>query len=198
MGQIRTERGSLTQGSGSALVCRASGACSEDADQEIGVPRGHPANPGLGDALVPERGARRATGNQAYTSQRTARYRKMPSWGSALPGGTPPIPDLEMRSSPSAEPAGRRGTGHTPANEQHATERCRAGARRFQGAPRQSQTWRCARPRARSPQGDGEPGIHQPTNSMPPEDAELGLGVPRGTAFERLRFAERNIPCEDF
>jgi hypothetical protein len=56
-------------------------------------------------------------------------------------GGAPSIPDLEMRSSPSAEPAGRRGAMHTPATGRgrprspgvRAGGRCRAGARRSQG-----------------------------------------------------------------
>jgi hypothetical protein len=145
-------------------------------------------------------------------------------------GETPalPIPHLERRPASGVEPAGRRGTRHTPATNRHAPRRgrddraprehpanpasggvpesgrcrrliepattglcrnhvvaasmrARFGARRATGsrayrqpprnapqdagedarAPRgdrcQSQGWRCARPRARSPQGDGEP-----------------------------------------
>jgi hypothetical protein len=41
----------------------------EDADQEIGVPRGAVAYPTVGDALVLERGARRATGSEAYVNR---------------------------------------------------------------------------------------------------------------------------------
>jgi hypothetical protein len=41
-------------------------APSDDAELGLGAPRANPANPRSGDALVLERGARRATGNHAY------------------------------------------------------------------------------------------------------------------------------------
>jgi hypothetical protein len=82
-----------------------------------------------------------------------------------------PIPDLEMRSSPSAEPAGRREAMHTPTAGRHGP-RMRARRPRSQGgATRQSRTWRCARPRARSPQGDERRCIRQP-----PADTVPGCG----------------------
>jgi hypothetical protein len=84
--------------------------CGRDAR----APRSRPANPGPGDALVPERGARRATGGHAYHQpSRTAR-------------------------------------------------RMRARRPRSQGAPCQSRTWRCARPRARRPWAPGGHAHHQP------------------------------------
>jgi hypothetical protein len=99
---------------------------------------GRPANPGPGDALVPERGARRATGSNAYPNRRPTRP---PDAGEtpALPGGA------------------------------------------------QSRTWRCARPRARSPQGDERRCIRQP-----PADTAPGCGrdarAPReGEPAETLR-----------
>jgi hypothetical protein len=69
---------------------------------------------------------------------------------SALPGRPLHIPRLEMRSSPSAKPAGRRGAKHTSTVGQRAP-RMRAGRPRSQGK----------------------------TGADAPEDAELGLGVPR-------------------
>jgi hypothetical protein len=54
----------------------------------------------------------------------------------ALPGGPLQIPRLEMRSSSSAEPAGRRGTRHMSTVGQHAP-RMRAGTPALPGGPLQ-------------------------------------------------------------
>jgi hypothetical protein len=145
---------------------------SPDAGGDARAPRRCPANPRLGDALVPERGARRATGSRSirqppantlpgcgrgrprsqgvprqsptwrcarprarspqgdgepwHTSTAGQHAPRMRARTPALPGGAPPIPDLEMRSSPSAEPAGRRGTRHTPATDQRDPRRPRS------------------------------------------------------------------------
>jgi hypothetical protein len=89
-------------------------ALPPDAGGDARAPRECPANPTVGDALVPERGAHRATGNHAYHQpQRNG----SPDAGedARAPREALPIPDLEMRPSPSAEPTGRRGTMPTPA-----------------------------------------------------------------------------------
>jgi hypothetical protein len=52
------------QGDGRPGLSPADG--TQDAGEDARAPRGHPANPTVGDALVLERGARRATGDQAY------------------------------------------------------------------------------------------------------------------------------------
>jgi len=67
-----------------------------------------------------------------------------------------PIPALEMRSSPSAEPAGRPELVPTPDLPQiGAAAPSRWRPPHLQGfSSRRSPRWRCARPRARSPQGD--------------------------------------------
>jgi hypothetical protein len=85
-----------------------------------------------------------------------------------------PIPDLEMRSSPSAEPAGRREAMHTPTASRHGP-RMRARTPALPGGA-QSRTWRCARPRARSPQGDERRCIPQPPADTVPG---CGRGRPR-------------------
>jgi hypothetical protein len=116
-----------------------------------------PANPRPGDALVSERGARRATGSHANPNHWQPRS---PGCGRGRPrsqGSALPIPDLEMRSSSSAEPAGRRGAMQTPTVGRHGPPDAGEDARAPREVPCQSQTWRCARPRARSPKGEGEP-----------------------------------------
>jgi hypothetical protein len=122
--------------------------CGRDAR----APRGDLANSRPGDALVPERGARRATGNDAY-----------PSPQSTLPG-------------------------------------CGRDARAPRGAC-QCQTWRCARPRARSPQGDGTPRLPQPPIDALPgcgRDARAPRGTRPGDALVPERGARRATGCHAY
>jgi hypothetical protein len=120
------------------------------------LPGGGLANPTVGDALVPERGARRATGNRAYRqpardgSQDAGEDARAPrggpcqshGWRCARPRAQSPPGDGRPCLSPACA---RR------------VPRCGRGRPRSQGEPCQSHGWRCARPRARSPQGDGQP-----------------------------------------
>jgi hypothetical protein len=192
------------QGDGEPCLSPAATQRSPDAGEDARAPRGRSApvhgrrliepattgpqaNPRPGEALVPERGARRATGDHA-PHQPPRNGPRMRARTPALPGedrhrcmvagsssqqplDAKPIPGLERRSSPSAEPAGRRGImPHTSLRT--ARPGCGRGRPRSQGKigtgawpqahragdywpPSQSQTWRGARPRARSPQGDG-------------------------------------------
>jgi hypothetical protein len=130
------------------------------------------ANPGAGDAPGLGRGARRATGSQAYASHRPTR----------LPdaGGTPALPGENRRSN--ASPGGGR--------DARAPRGKSALAGCVSTAFRQSRSWRCARPRARSPEGDGEPGIRQPpTNASPGcgRDARAPRGKPALQCVFRMR-----------
>jgi hypothetical protein len=118
------------------------------------------AHPGAGDALVPERGARNGRRESVPTSDFPRIGAFAPSrWRPPHLQGSPatPIPALAMRSSPSAEPGGRREsvpTSGLPRIGALAPSRWRPP--HLQGVlPYSSQRWRCARPRARSPQGDG-------------------------------------------
>jgi hypothetical protein len=90
----------------------------------------------------------------------------MPSWGSAFPERPLPIPRLERRPASGAEPAGRRGALPTSDTGQ-----------RNPG---------CGRGRPRS---QGKTGAH-----APPEDTELGLGVPR-EALPTSGTNQRNPGC---
>jgi hypothetical protein len=108
-------------------------------------------------------------------------------------------------------PPGDREPCLSPASAQR-FPRCGRGRPRSQGASRQSQIWRDARPRAWSPQGDGSPCLSPATAQpnpcgrgralpgggtgadAPSEDAELGLGVPRGGRSLPARFLSSIIP----
>jgi hypothetical protein len=181
--------------------------CAPDAGGDARAPRTRRANPRLGDALVPERGARRATGNPAYLSLRSLRPARCgrgrprsqdpPSqpqtWRCARPRARSPQGDgrscLSVAAEKRAPDAGgdaraprtrptnprlgdalvpergaRRATGDRayPSLRSVRPARCGRGRPRSQDPPSQSQTWRCARPRARSPQGDGKSCIPQP------------------------------------
>jgi hypothetical protein len=113
-----------------------------------------------------------------------ASNRSAPRCGRGRPrsqGGVQPIPCLEMRSSSSAERAGRRGFVYTPASNRSAP-RCGRGRPRSQGGLSQSHGWRCARPRARSAQGDGGPCMRQTPQIGPPQDAGGDARAPRGAS----------------
>jgi hypothetical protein len=123
----------------------------EDADQEIGVPRGAVAYSTPGEAPGLGRGAHRATGSEAYverwptrTRMRAGRPRSQGETGAnapedaelglAFPGGLLHIPRLERRPASGAEPAGRRGAKHTSSVGQRAPG-CGRGRPRSQGGP---------------------------------------------------------------
>jgi hypothetical protein len=117
------------------------------------------AHPSLGDVFVPERGARNGRREVAPTPDLPPQIgAAAPSrWRPTASPGVPvmPIPALEMRSFPSAEP----GTGDVNQRTlqtfpRSALSRLRGGGPpHLQGVlPCPSQPWRCARPRARSPE----------------------------------------------
>jgi hypothetical protein len=165
------------QGDGGPGLSAASAQRAPDAGEDARAPRMRLANPRSGEALGPERGDRRATGDRAY-QQPPRNAPRMRARTPALPGCASPIPGLERRSAPSAETAGRRETG--PISSLRATRPgCGRGRPRSQDAPRQSQTWRGARPRARSPQGDGGPGLSADFAQRAP-DAGEDARAPRG------------------
>jgi hypothetical protein len=139
------------------------------------LPGGHPANPTAGDALVPERGARRATGGQAYHQlprdgpkdaggDARGPRGKMPSWGSALPKGNPANPT--PGETPGLGRGARRATGDQAYHQlprdgpQDAGEDARAPRER----PAHSQRAPDAGEDARAPRG-GPAGLAQDRRS---------------------------------
>jgi hypothetical protein len=157
------------------------------------LPGGFPANPTRGEALGLERGARRATGYHAY-HQPPRNARRMRAGTPALPGGGGlPIPRVEMRSSPSAEPVGRRGTMSITSPAQRSPD---AGedARAPRGVPCQSHAWRGARPRARSPSGDGVPCLSPAPAQRSPDAGEDARAPRDSSALGCLRGLESRSP----
>jgi hypothetical protein len=102
-----------------------------------------------------------------------------------------PVPRVERRSASSAEPAGRR--GDTARLSHQATgPKMRAGTPALPGGePCQSHAWRGARPRARSPQGDGRPGL-SPASAQPAPDAGGDARAPRRGALPVPRVERRS------